>query len=119
MQGDNWGAQPGRSTAARVQVLAPPVGSVDLRMLPLRSPATHSETDAHDTALRPYRTPRSTGVLVHALAPPVGSVEVTILPSSSTATHSETEGHDTPVRRFFGSMLAFVHMLAPPVGSVE
>ena len=116
MQGYDWVAQPGMSTTARVQALAPPVGSVELRMMP-PPPATHSETDGHDTT----ETPGSTGVLVHALALPVGSVEVKMSPSESTATQSETDGQDKDPRRKppAGSTLAFVHVLAPPVGSVE
>jgi hypothetical protein len=103
---------------AIVHVLAPPVGSVEVRTFPAPSAATHSETDGHETAVR-YPA-GSIWVLGHALAPAVGLVEVNRFPWSVAATQSKTEGHDTPSRVSTSEEIdAVVHELAPPVGSVD
>jgi hypothetical protein len=40
------------STAALVHVLAPPVGLVEVRMLPFASPTTQSAAEGHETVDR-------------------------------------------------------------------
>jgi len=91
MQGVDCGRQPGTSTDALVQALAPPVGSVAVTTSPRLVVATQSETEGHDT---PSRVPRSNGIdaLVQALAPPVGSVDVRMVSAVGPpppATHME------------------------------
>src|ERR1700691_737891 len=100
------------STWTSLHTLAPPVGSVDVQTSPPLSTATHSLTDAHDTASSwPY-----TFVVFHAPTPPAGSVEVTIL-LPPMATHSSVDGHDIPLRS--SATLDLTHAPLPPVGSVE
>ena len=96
---------------------APPVGSVEVKMFPLRLEATHRITDGHDTSNNSFEP--STSTAVHAPAPPVGLVEVTTVPSIAVATHKETDGHDTPEKVCAGASSVTVHAPAPPVGSVE
>ena len=92
MHGADGHGQPG-TTVGRLQALAPAVGSVEVRMLPASSPATHIETDAQETVWS--ECARSAGTFIHALLPPVGLVEVKMLSSTSTATHSDTDGQET------------------------
>ena len=76
-----------------LQAVAPPVGLVELSVLPTESTATHSVTVGQETPSSAL--PSSMSASFQAPAPPVGSVEVRTSPVSSTATHSVVVGHET------------------------
>jgi hypothetical protein len=81
------------STFVTVHAPAPPVGSVEVTMLPPPT-ATHSSLDGHDTSVKMFAT---LAALAHAPVPPAGSVEISTSPTLSTATHKPVDGQDTPV----------------------
>jgi hypothetical protein len=95
-----------RSTYATFHAPRPPVGSVDVTTSPYESPATHSDTDGHDTESKAWggwrygvhslgHGPESTVAVCHAEGPPVGFEEVATAPALSTDTHNDTDGQDT------------------------
>jgi len=92
----------------------PPVGSLDVAMLPPEVP-THHDVVGQDTLKSP------TVAAVQALAPPVGSVEVRTSPALSPTTHSVTDGQAMLLQYQSepGATLVVVHVPAPPVGSVD
>jgi hypothetical protein len=87
---------PLEGTDVLVQELAPPVGSVDVRMVRTVGPpppATQSDADGHEITPRLGYPPIV--AVVQALAPPLGSVVVSTSLQPAT-THSEIDGHETP-----------------------
>src|ERR1700677_1515262 len=88
-----------RPTWDGVQVVTPPVGSVELQVSPIPSIATHIAVEGHETLTAEAglfsATARLSGATVQAPAPPVGSVELTRSRSVSTATHRVTAGQET------------------------
>ena len=111
------------STYAQFHAIDPPVGLVDHTTFPAPSPATHSDTDGHEIAVR-LVLPGSTLVRDQADAPAVGLVDVTTLPARSTTAQSDDDGHDTPVSTdgllpsaLLLSICATVHDGAPRAGS--
>jgi hypothetical protein len=102
------------ATLVVVQVVAPPVGSVDTRMLPvLKSTATQKLGVGQDTPDKPPAA--STLVTVQAAAPAVGAVDVTMLPPSPAATHRWVSGHEMAFRLFDPIRLLSRHVV-PFVG---
>ena len=84
------------STFVAVQV--PPVGLVEVRMLPAESTATHrSEGEAvQETLMRSLGL--SMAASVHAPGPPVGLVDQAASPELSTATQRVAEVQDTALK---------------------
>lgn len=107
----------GSPTFTALHALRPPVGLAETTARPPLSTATHSDGDAHDTAVRESDT--GTAVRCQAPAPPAGAVEVKIGPALSIATHSDAVGHETPLSSAPESIVANVHRALPPAGSVE
>ena len=89
---------PGGLGLAGSHLRGPPVGSFDANRGPPDPSATHSGSDAHDTAI----SLPGNEMLFHASPPAAGWVELRRSPKSkfgATATQSDLEAHDTPVRR--------------------
>jgi hypothetical protein len=86
------------STSTRSQVLAPPVGLVEITTDPSSSTATHNFMLGHATPL--IALVPSTWTTFHAGAPAVGFVETTACPSLSTATHRCALGQETAISPF-------------------
>jgi hypothetical protein len=122
-----------RSTCVAFQVDGPPAGSREVIASPSLSPATHSDADAHDTAVRfatqsspgPY-FPHSGGVevptvsVLQAPAPTVGSVEVATSPAGPTATQSDRDGHEIAENPDTPTPSCVVRQAPrPPAGLVE
>lgn len=84
------------STSVAVQADAPPVGSVEVTMLPVLSTAMQRLGVGQATPFSELVP--STLATVQADAPRVGSVDTSALPPSSTATHKLVDGHDTASR---------------------
>jgi hypothetical protein len=104
------------STTSDVQLLAPPVGSVERTAMPFAPTATHSLAVAQEMAVS--RT-GCEGVLVVQCGVAVpGSLEMTIPPPSVVATHSVAVGHEMSVNGSVVETGVLVQALAPPVGSV-
>ncbi len=86
---------PVQPTGVIVQPPTPDVpGSVEVKMSPLASSATHRLVVGHDTASMP--TAPSTSDSFHADTPPEGLVEDRMSPVTVTATHRLVAGHDSP-----------------------
>ncbi len=106
---------------------APPVGRVEVTMLPglPASTATHSLTVGHEMPVSPAVPPSvaavestCTGELQN-LRPPVGFLEVITFPLASTTTHSLVVGHETPVSGPLAALsilIRLVHAFAFPAG---
>jgi hypothetical protein len=117
-------------TAMLPRVQAPLVGAVELKNLPSKLPATHSETDAQDRLVRVIRSSPFLSDLggneltVHALASPAGSLEAATEPPSSPATHSIADAHERlwnrkpPPVDNEPSTVRTVQAPGPPVGFV-
>jgi hypothetical protein len=113
----------GALSAVNVQAAAPPVGFIDVKILPEKlSTATHIEALGHEIAASAVSlVPPASRVFDHVGVALVGLVETNTAGSPtapSIATHNETLGHEIPC-----SSPAFtrrtVHALGPDWGRVE
>jgi hypothetical protein len=106
------------SVPVALHALAPPVGLFVITTFPSPSPATHSNTDGHDTASNKFPLPSGESMApTGAQTPAAGLVELVAPPCSSTATQrvpAQEMAFSAPA-----SMLFTVQAAAPPVGSVE
>jgi hypothetical protein len=103
------------------QAEAPPVGFVEVTMLPWLSVATQSEAEGHErSSIAPAGSTAFATSLGQAVVPPVGWFDVTMLPLKSTATHSEAEGQETAfICAVPSTRLRALQPETPPVGLLE
>jgi len=100
--------------AGALQVGVAAAGSVEIKGRLLRSIATQSVVEAHETALK--KPPPSLPLIlapIHVGVAAVGLVEVTTRPLLPTATHSEFEEHEIPHTYGLGPVSAPVASAGP------
>lgn len=103
---------------SELQEPGPPLGSVEVRTLPLLSTTTQRSAVGHEASVICTEPPESASC--HDAAGPSGSVEVRTLPVRFPATQSSEETQSTPSRSPDPpGVPTWRQAEAPPVGSVE
>ena len=105
-------------TPLEIQAWTPPAGRVEVTMCPALSPATHSDTEGHEIAVRLLMPAAWIRLACQAEGPRAGRLETTAY-RGLTATHKAAEVQEIAPRSYECAGWTARQAEAPPVGRVE